>query len=153
MTKRMVNHYYFYCVDDDFGPFFLKLCSYFPYNGRLCINGHEYVKRQLDKRGIAYEALDNGIAWCEDPEALQVICDILDAEKIERLVRKWFKRLPHPFTRETRRPGVLPRPSLFGPLPSTCYDAGGPVFGLDQRPSRVRGGRRSCSSMIGLADI
>lgn len=102
MTKRMVNHYYFYCVDEDFGPFFLKLCSYFPYNGRLCINGHEYVKRQLDKRGIAYEALDNGIAWCEDPEALQVICDSLDGEKIERLARKWFKRLPHPFTRETR---------------------------------------------------
>jgi hypothetical protein len=26
----MVNHYYFYCVDEDFGPFFLKLCSYEP---------------------------------------------------------------------------------------------------------------------------
>jgi hypothetical protein len=22
--SAMVNHYYFYCVDDDFGPFFLK---------------------------------------------------------------------------------------------------------------------------------
>ncbi|MGF7137474.1 hypothetical protein P3T40_008987 [Paraburkholderia sp. EB58] len=29
--SAMVNHYYFYCVDDDFGPFFLKFCSYFPY--------------------------------------------------------------------------------------------------------------------------
>ena len=102
MTTRMVNQYYFYCVDEDFGPFFLKFSSYFPYNGRLCINGHEYAKRQLDKRGIAYEALDNGIAWCEDPEALQVICDSLDAEKIQRLVDKWFERLPHPFTDETR---------------------------------------------------
>jgi hypothetical protein len=27
-----VNHYYFYCIDEDFGPFFLKFCSYFPYN-------------------------------------------------------------------------------------------------------------------------
>ena len=27
----MVNHYYFYCVDEDFGPFFLKFGSYFPY--------------------------------------------------------------------------------------------------------------------------
>src|SRR5258707_3312194 len=26
--SAMVNHYYFYCVDDDFGPFFLKFCSY-----------------------------------------------------------------------------------------------------------------------------
>jgi hypothetical protein len=28
--SAMVNHYYFYCVDSDFGPFFLKFCSYFP---------------------------------------------------------------------------------------------------------------------------
>lgn len=102
MTTRMLNQYYFYCVDEDFGPFFMKFGSYFPYNGRLCINGHEYVKRQLTKRGIAYEALDNGIAWCEDPEALQLICDSLDAEKIVGLVHKWFERLPHPFTDEDR---------------------------------------------------
>ena len=52
----MVNHYYFYCVDEDFGPFFLKFCSYFPYNAKLCINGNEYLKRQLAKRGVAFEA-------------------------------------------------------------------------------------------------
>jgi hypothetical protein len=28
-STAMVNHYYFYCVDRDFGPFFLKFCSYF----------------------------------------------------------------------------------------------------------------------------
>jgi len=51
----MVNHYYFYCIDRDFGPFFLKFCSYFPYTARLCINGHEYVKRQLAQEGIVFE--------------------------------------------------------------------------------------------------
>ena len=56
----MVNHFYFYAVDRDFGPFFLKFGTYFPYTGKLCLNGHEYVKRQLVQRGIAYEALDNG---------------------------------------------------------------------------------------------
>src|SRR5712691_6257810 len=25
-TTGLVNHFYFYCEDDDFGPFFLKLC-------------------------------------------------------------------------------------------------------------------------------
>ena len=30
-STGMVNHFYFYCVDDDFGPFFIKFCSYFPY--------------------------------------------------------------------------------------------------------------------------
>jgi hypothetical protein len=23
----------------DFGPFFLKFCTYFPYNAKLCLNG------------------------------------------------------------------------------------------------------------------
>ena len=68
-STAMVNHYYFYCVDEDFGPFFLKFCSYFPYNAKLCINGHEYLKRQLAKRGVAFEALDNGIKSCADPNS------------------------------------------------------------------------------------
>ncbi len=59
-SSAMVNQYYCYAVDEDFGPFFLKFCSYFPYNAKLCINGHEYLKRQLAKKGIAFEALDNG---------------------------------------------------------------------------------------------
>jgi hypothetical protein len=47
----MCNHYYFYLVDEDFGPLFIKFCSYFPYTGRVCLNGHEYVKRQWALRG------------------------------------------------------------------------------------------------------
>jgi len=66
-STAMVNHYYCYCVDEDFGPFFLKFCSYFPYNAKRYINGHEYAKCQLHKRGIGFEALDNGIWQCEDP--------------------------------------------------------------------------------------
>jgi hypothetical protein len=27
----LVNHFYFYAIDEDFGPFFIKFCSYFPY--------------------------------------------------------------------------------------------------------------------------
>ena len=37
---------------------FIKFCSYFPFNAKLCINGHEYLKR-LARCGIAFEALDN----------------------------------------------------------------------------------------------
>ena len=66
-STAMVNQFYVYAVDDDFGPFFLKFCSYFPYNAKLCINGHEYLKRQLTKRGVAYQSLDNGILRCADP--------------------------------------------------------------------------------------
>ena len=97
-STALVNHYYFYCRDRDFGPFFLKFCSYFPHNAKLCINGHEYVKRQLEKEGIAYQALDNGILSCADPRRLQALCDDLSGEKIAALLEKWLLRLPHPFT-------------------------------------------------------
>jgi hypothetical protein len=103
--SAMVNNYYIYAVDRDFGPFFLKFCSYFPFNAKLCLNGHEYAKRQLTKEGIAFAALDNGILKCADAKRLQAICDGLSASKIDALLRKWLRRLPHPFTGADRKAG------------------------------------------------
>jgi hypothetical protein len=104
-STAMVNHFYFYAVDRDFGPFFLKFSTYFPYTAKLCLNGHEYVKRQLAQRGIPYEALDNGIASCADPRRLQALGDGLSADTIDAFFRKWLGRLPHPFTSADRRAG------------------------------------------------
>ena len=112
-STAMVNQYYFYCVDREFGPFFLKLGSYFPYNGKVCLNGHEYLKRQLSREGIAYEELDNGLLSCEDLQRAQQICDELSAEKIEALVRKWLRRLPHPFTEEDQQANYLHELSIL----------------------------------------
>jgi hypothetical protein len=97
-TTALVNYFYVYCFDDDFGPFFLKVCSYFPFTAKLCINGHEWAKRQAAKAGIGFTALDNGFATCDDPAAVQTICGRLDAEQIDGLLRKWLRILPHPFT-------------------------------------------------------
>jgi len=104
-STAVVNQYYIYAVDQDFGPFFLKFCSYFPYNAKLCLNGHEYLKRQLRQEGIAFAALDNGLLSCADPVRAQEICDGLSAPLIDRLLRKWLARLPHPFTPEDRDAG------------------------------------------------
>lgn len=100
-----VNQFYFYCLDEDFGPFFLKFCTYFPYTAKLCLNGHEYVKRQLAKEGIAFEPLDNGIRACANPKRLQEICDDLSAAKIDALLRKWLAKLPHPYSAADRQAG------------------------------------------------
>ena len=112
-STALVNHYYFYCVDENFGPFFLKFCSYFPYNAKLCLNGHEYAKRQLERAGIAYEALDNGIRSCANPKLLQQICDALSAAKIDALLRKWLARLPHPYPAADRAAGYRYQLSIW----------------------------------------
>lgn len=101
-TTVLVNHFYLYCFDDDFGPFFIKFCSYFPFTAKLCINGNEWAKRQATKAGIGFTALDNGFAAVEDPAAVQAICDRLGPQQIDALLRKWLARLPHPFTAADR---------------------------------------------------
>jgi hypothetical protein len=100
-----VNHYYFYIEDADFGPLFIKVCSYAPWGTKLCLNGHEWAKRQLKKKGIAYEDLDNGFLSCADAQKLQEICDSLGPEEIDGLFRKWLKRIPLPLRPEDRAAG------------------------------------------------
>ena len=104
-STAMVNQYYWYCLDRDFGPFFLKFASYFPYNAKLCLNGHEYAKRQLRREGIGFQALDNGFISCQDPARLQSICEQMGPQQIEVLLRRWLFRLPHPFTAQDRAAG------------------------------------------------
>jgi len=100
-----VNHYYFYIDDEEFGPLFVKVCSYAPWSIKLCLNGHEWAKRQLQKRGIRYEALDNGFLSCSQPAKLQQICDSLGPEDIDRVFRKWLSRIPLPLRPQDRRAG------------------------------------------------
>ena len=100
-----VNHYYFYIDDEDFGPLFIKVCSYAPWGTKLCLNGHEWAKRQLEKKKIAYEALDNGFLSCADPVKLQQICDSLGPEDIDRVFRKWLRRIPLPLQPKDREAG------------------------------------------------
>jgi hypothetical protein len=104
-STGVVNHFYVYAVDADFGPFFLKFCSYFPYNARLCLNGHEWAKRQASKAGIGFTALDNGFATVADPAAVQAICDQLGSAQIHALLDKWLAILPNPFTDADRAAG------------------------------------------------
>ena len=104
-TTGLVNHFYFYCVDNDFGPFFLKFCSYFPYNAKLCITGHHWAQHQAAKAGIGFTAMDNAFATVEDIAGLQQICDRLGPEQIDALLRKWLAILPHPFSPADRAAG------------------------------------------------
>jgi hypothetical protein len=97
-TDRRVTCYYFYLWNVDFGPAFIKVCSYFPYPAKVWINGHEWVKRQAIKAGIGYRELSNGFASTDDPAGLQEICDRLGPGTINVFVQRWLARLPLPLT-------------------------------------------------------
>ena len=101
----VVNQYYFYCVDEEFGPVCVKFSGYFPYTGRLIINGNEYAKRQAAKAGIGFVPLDNAFAAVDDVAAVQAICDGLDQDAITALAARLLAMLPHPFTADDTAAG------------------------------------------------
>ena len=92
------NHFYFYLWDAEWGATFCKTNAYAPFPIWLWLNGHEWAKRQLEKAGIRYQALDNGFRSCGDPVRLQKICDSLGAAEVRSFLARWLLRLPSPFT-------------------------------------------------------
>jgi hypothetical protein len=104
-TSVFVNHYYVYFIDPEWGPGFLKICGYAPYTMKLCLNAHEWAKRQLTKQRIPFTALDNGFLTCAEPAALQAICDRLAPVDFLACLDRWLDRLPLPLSTEDRQAG------------------------------------------------
>jgi hypothetical protein len=100
-----INHFYFYIWDSEWGGAFWKTNAYAPWPIWLWLNGHEWAKRQMEKSGIEYEALDNGFRATSDPAALQKICDHLGPAAVQSFFARWFRHLPSPFTEADLRAG------------------------------------------------
>ena len=94
--QRRVSVFYVYIFDEQMGPGFIKICSYFPYPVKVWINGHEWAKRQAAAAGIGFTALSNGFASCEDPAALQDICDRFGPGTVQVWFERWMARIPLP---------------------------------------------------------
>src|ERR671910_838564 len=108
-----VNHYYIYVIDPEWGPAFIKICGYAPYALKLCLNGHEWAKRQLQRQRVRFTALDNGFLTCADPAALQAVCDRLSAADVEAFFTRWLARLPLPLTAAHQAAGFPYRLSIL----------------------------------------
>jgi hypothetical protein len=100
-----VNHYYIYVIDREWGPAFVKVCGYAPYAVKLCLNGHEWAKRQAQRRRLRFTALDNGFLDAANPAALQAVCDSLSAADIEAFFERWLAQVPLPLTAKDRAAG------------------------------------------------
>ena len=103
--ERRVGTYYFYIYDDAFGPGFIKTCTYFPYPGKVWLNGHEWAKRQARRAGLDFGELANGFSSCEDPAGLQRICDRFGPRDVQAFFDRWRALIPSPFTDADRQAG------------------------------------------------
>jgi hypothetical protein len=103
--QRRVPVFYIYIFDQRMGPGFIKICTYFPYPVKAWVNGHEWAKRQALAAGIGFTALSNGFASCDDPAALQAICDRFGPGTVQVWFERWMARLPLPLTSADRDAG------------------------------------------------
>jgi len=84
--QRKCLHVYYYFVDREFGLMHVRLQTWLPFPIQVCLNGREYLARQLDKAKIGYEKRDNCFVRIDDLKQAQKILD--------RLVkRRWPKYL------------------------------------------------------------
>ena len=104
-SERRVSCYYFYVNDCQFGPAFIKICSWFPYPAKVWLNGHEWAKRQARRARLGFTELANGFASCRRPQRLQAICDRLGPDDIHAFFDRWTARIPTPFTPFDRAAG------------------------------------------------
>jgi hypothetical protein len=102
---RRVTVYYFYLWDTEFGPAFIKICTYCPWPIKVWVNGHEWAKRQAIHTGLGFTELSNGFAATDDPAALQQICDRLGSGTLTVFFQRWLARLPLPLTGADRDAG------------------------------------------------
>ena len=57
--QRKCLHYYHYYDHPIFGLMSIRLQTWFPFDIQICINGREFLKKQLDKKNIKYNKLEN----------------------------------------------------------------------------------------------
>jgi hypothetical protein len=124
-----VKHYYFYLQDAEWGPAFIKVGTYLPFPVRVCLNGNEWLKQQARKAAIPFESLDNGFAWCADPERLQRLADALGPADVQAFFDRWLDRLPWPLTAADRAAGYRHRLSIWQLETSLTQVFTRPVYG------------------------
>ena len=103
--QRRVSVFYVYIWDAAVGGGFIKVCTYFPYPIKAWVNGHDWAKRQALAAGVRFTELSNGFASCEDPAALQDICDRFGPGHVQVWFERWMARIPLPLTTADRDGG------------------------------------------------
>jgi len=69
--KRQGLALYHYWIDPTFGFMSARIQTWFPFGIQVCVNGREWLARQMDARGLRYERRGNCFVWIGDVAAAQ----------------------------------------------------------------------------------
>ena len=72
---RKCLHWYLYYVHPVWGLCHVRIQSWLPFSVHVCINGREWLCRELTAAGIAFGRRDNCLTWVEDQAVAQQLLD------------------------------------------------------------------------------
>ena len=102
LAQRWVVQYNFYVNDRHWGRMFVRLCPYFPFSARVCLNQHHWLANQLRTEGLDFQQCANAFLKCRAPERLQELADSLTARDLSSCGEKWLVRFTPFFTAQER---------------------------------------------------
>jgi hypothetical protein len=102
-ARRWIVQYNFYLNDAEWGRMFVRLCPYFPFSARVCLNQHHWLATRMRAEGIRFRQESNAFLTCSDPARLQALADSLTARDIDRCAQKWLRAFTPFFTPTERR--------------------------------------------------
>jgi hypothetical protein len=99
--------------DVERGPAFVRVGTYLTYPVRVCLNGRHWRQQQFRRAGVAFETVDNGFRWCEQPARLQAVCDAVRPTDVQAFFDRWLDRLSWPLTSVDQAAGYWHRLSVW----------------------------------------
>jgi hypothetical protein len=102
MTQRWVVQYNFYLNDARWGRMFVRMCPYFPFTARVCLNQHHWLANRMREEGIDFQQSSNAFVKCSNPKQLQELADSLTAKDLLTCGHKWLAYFT-PFFSERER--------------------------------------------------
>lgn len=85
-------HYYFYFLDEELGLCYVRVPTWCPFRLQFYCNGHNWLARQLERRKIAYQMLDNAFVEIRDWTRAQQIADDWKPERLHHRLDEFARR-------------------------------------------------------------
>ena len=110
IAERWVVQYNFYVNDQDWGRMFVRICPYFPFSARICLNQHHWLANRMREDGIRFKQCSNAFLKCATPDRLQELADALTPRDLVTCGQKWLAHLTPFFSaRESEQAGCQHR--------------------------------------------
>jgi len=103
MKQRWVIQYSFYVNDARWGRMFVRVCPYFPFTARVCLNQHHWLANRMREEKIDFQQCSNAFLKCGNPQRLQELADSLTAKDLLTCGQKWLAYFTPYFSERERK--------------------------------------------------